>query len=242
MFEKTLGFEEVERGKRLGLSFSTALVLQLLLLAFLVLHSVVASPHLPPPILNLEMSFLEPPAFKPPAAAGGGATIKRKEAQKPKTQKEHENQLTAPPVVPATIDSKNSDGPTSTIAGNGGSNSGPGDPNGVDGGEPSGGNAFHAAKRKVLPPWKVSPPKLLKKVVPAYPVSARAMGLTGWVVLEVVVDENGRIESARVVKSSNPIFEKASLDAVKRWVYSRPTGDDGQRVACYMMIKLRFEL
>lgn len=243
MFEKTLGFEEVERGKRLGLSLSTALVLQFLFLAFLVLHSVLASPNLVPPILNLEMSFLEPPAIKPPAAAGGAREVKlvkREEIEKPKPQTKETKGLTAPVVVPNTIDKGRGDRPAGPVVdGNGPGN---GNQKGVPGGIDYGKNSIHKVKRTILPPWKVSPPRLLKKVDPVYPAPASAMGITGWVVLQVVVDENGRVESAKVLESSNAIFEKPSLDAVRKWVYSKPTGSDGQRVACYLMIKLRFEL
>lgn|GEM_PF-762660 len=244
MFEGALGFEEAERGKRLSLSFSLALTFQLLLLAFLLLHSVLASPRLAPPILNLEMSFLEPPVIKPPAADGGGRKVKlvkRSELNKPKTKKEPDKGLKVPADIPTTIVEKDSHAPSVSIGEDGELNSGSGYGNGVDGGEPGGENGFPASKRKILPPWKVSPPRLLKKVDPAYPAAASAMGITGWVVLQIVVDENGSVESAKVLKSSNVIFEKPSLDAVRKWVYSKPTGSDGQRVACYFMVKLRFE-
>jgi TonB family protein len=88
----------------------------------------------------------------------------------------------------------------------------------------------------------VKVPQVLSRVEPRYPPAAAAMGLTGRVVLEAVVDESGNVESVRVVSSSNSLFDQAAMDAVRKWRYSSPVGQGGQRVACYMTVVITFAL
>jgi TonB family protein len=61
---------------------------------------------------------------------------------------------------------------------------------------------------------------------PAYPAGARAEGAEGHVVVEYRVDEEGRVQDARVIESSPPgVFDGAALAAIRSWRY-RPF-DDG---------------
>ncbi len=98
------------------------------------------------------------------------------------------------------------------------------------------------AKRVILNGYDITPPRLLKRVEPAYPPAAAAMGLTGRVVLQLVVNEKGRVESADVIQSSSPIFEDAARKAVAQWLFTRPVNRDGQTVACYVTVVIRFNL
>ncbi len=93
----------------------------------------------------------------------------------------------------------------------------------------------------ILNVWEVTPPKLLRQVTPAYPPAALAMGLRGRVILQVVVDENGRVSEMKVLGSTNPLFDGAAMDAVRQWQYTRPTARSGQAVACYMTVVVNFE-
>lgn len=88
----------------------------------------------------------------------------------------------------------------------------------------------------------VRPPVLLQQVPPVYPPAARAMGLSGRVVLEVVVDEEGLVQEVRVLSASHPLFVEAAVEAVRRWRYSRPVDVSGQRVACAMPVTVIFSL
>jgi len=60
------------------------------------------------------------------------------------------------------------------------------------------------------------PPKVKKQPKPKYPDAARQKGLWGTVVLEVIIDENGCVAAARVVRSI-PLFDQAALDCVAGW-------------------------
>lgn len=57
------------------------------------------------------------------------------------------------------------------------------------------------------------------RVNPIYPNRARTRGIEGFVVVEYTVNRTGSVANARVVRSTNPVFERAALHAVNRWRY-----------------------
>ena len=61
------------------------------------------------------------------------------------------------------------------------------------------------------------PPLLIKSVLPKYPEQAREQWITGTVIVEFVVDEEGNVRNPFIYKTSNPVFNEAALDAVKQW-------------------------
>ena len=56
-------------------------------------------------------------------------------------------------------------------------------------------------------------------VNPVYPAMPLAADLEGEVLLELTVDANGRVTQSKVVRSTNNLFNRAALDAVKQWRY-----------------------
>jgi protein TonB len=86
----------------------------------------------------------------------------------------------------------------------------------------------------------VRPPRKMVDVRPVYPEYARAARIEGTVVLEAILDRNGRIDQLRVVKSV-ALLDQAALDAVRQWRYS-PTVLNGQPVAVLMTITINFTL
>jgi protein TonB len=52
-----------------------------------------------------------------------------------------------------------------------------------------------------------------------YPPEAVEAGLEGYVIVEFTVEASGRTADARVVTSSNTIFDEAALDAPSRILY-----------------------
>jgi periplasmic protein TonB len=84
------------------------------------------------------------------------------------------------------------------------------------------------------------PPRKTVDVRPLYPEYARVARIEGTVVLEAILDRNGRVDQLRVVKSV-PLLDQAALDAVRQWRYS-PTVLNGQPVAVLMTITIKFTL
>jgi protein TonB len=64
-------------------------------------------------------------------------------------------------------------------------------------------------------------PGLLERVEPEYPIEAARKNITGYVVVDAVIDKSGKVRDGRVVRSV-PELDRAALDAVRRWRVARP--------------------
>ncbi|HYP16151.1 MAG TPA: TonB family protein [Opitutus sp.] len=84
-------------------------------------------------------------------------------------------------------------------------------------------------------------PRTRAQVAPAYPAEARAAGITGQVVVDFVVTEEGRVLHARVVESSHPLFNEPTLRAVSRWRFE-PGKKQGRPVRFRMVAPVVFNL
>jgi TonB family protein len=67
----------------------------------------------------------------------------------------------------------------------------------------------------------------VKRVQPPYPPLAQKYKIEGLVVVQVLVDKDGKVGKAEFV-SGNSLFRSVSLDAAKRWEFKRPEGDSLQ--------------
>ena len=83
-------------------------------------------------------------------------------------------------------------------------------------------------------------PRAVFQTSPQYPSEMRSKKVEGQVTLIFVVDASGKVDDARVEKSSHPAFEKPALDAVRQWKFE-PGVKGGQRVACKMRVPIRFQ-
>ena len=82
--------------------------------------------------------------------------------------------------------------------------------------------------------------KLVKRVVPAYPLPAKLTHVSGTVHLIGVIAKDGTIQRLELV-SGHPLLAKAALDAVRQWVY-RPTLLNGEAVEVIAPIDVIFTL
>lgn len=83
--------------------------------------------------------------------------------------------------------------------------------------------------------------KLLASVTAAYPADARADDVEGDVGLEIVVDGEGRVVDARVVKQAGHGFDEAALAAIRRYRFSAAQRD-GRNVRVRMPWTVQFRL
>jgi protein TonB len=108
-----------------------------------------------------------------------------------------------------------------------------------------------AATTVAAPPAPATPasPKTISSGVdyiqppqPEYPPLSRRMGEEGRIVLRVLVDAKGHPERVEVQKSSGlPRLDEAGRQAVLRALF-RPHIDDGQAVAVYVIVPIKFQL
>jgi protein TonB len=86
----------------------------------------------------------------------------------------------------------------------------------------------------------VQPPKRLVYVKPVYPGIALTSRLSGVVILEATIGEDGMVREVRVLRSY-PLLDQAALDAVRQWRYT-PTLLNGRAVSVLMTVTVSFSL
>ena len=89
--------------------------------------------------------------------------------------------------------------------------------------------------REAAPLYKVNP-------LPEYPRIARKRGYQGTVVLEVLVDQNGRVSDLRLFTSSgHSILDRKAMASVKGWLFE-PGMKGDKKVDMWVRVPVRFEL
>jgi serine/threonine-protein kinase len=86
-----------------------------------------------------------------------------------------------------------------------------------------------------------SPPRQTRNVPAAYPADAQAAGQQGTVDLELTIGPDGRVASARVVKSVSKPLDDAALAAVKQWEFI-PARRNGEAVSLIYPVSVSFRL
>lgn len=82
----------------------------------------------------------------------------------------------------------------------------------------------------------------LQRIPPQYPRDAARGGVTGWVQLEVLVNADGSVRSAKVVDAKpRGIFEASAVAAVMRWKF-KPKIENGKPVEQRGAQKIEFNL
>jgi len=86
---------------------------------------------------------------------------------------------------------------------------------------------------------ETSPPAVVSQVQPAYPAEVGDTRLSGNVVIEFTVDEEGRVQDMRVVTSTHRAFEKAALAALREWRFE-PGVRNGRPVKTKIRLPIAF--
>ncbi|MEJ0040320.1 MAG: energy transducer TonB [Gammaproteobacteria bacterium] len=82
----------------------------------------------------------------------------------------------------------------------------------------------------------------LQRISPQYPRDAARARITGWVQLEVLVNADGSVRSARVLEAQpKGLFEAAAVAAVLKWKF-KPKVVNGQSVAQRGAQRIEFNL
>jgi protein TonB len=86
----------------------------------------------------------------------------------------------------------------------------------------------------------IAEPRLLHRVEPEYPQIAINARKAGTVVLEATVDAAGAVRQVRVLRSE-PLLDKAAVDAVKQWRYA-PLQLNGQAQPFILTVTVSFNM
>ena len=82
-------------------------------------------------------------------------------------------------------------------------------------------------------------PRTRAQIAPVYPYEARLAGRPGEVWVEFTVDESGLVRNPHVLRSTDPVFENPTLQAVAKWRFE-PGRKDGRVVRFRMAVPVAF--
>ena len=186
-----------------------------------------------------------PPPPPPPAPA---AALK---VQAPKRVFMSNGKLVAPTVIPKEIANiKEAPLPPDAVGGVAG-----GVPGGVPGGQLGGViggviGGIGPTRKEIAPPepvkrivrvgGRVRPPKLIQRVTPEYPALARMAHVSGDVIIEAILDEQGNVTEMKIV-SGPPLLYQAALEALAKWKYE-PTYLNDEPVSVQLNVTVSFRL
>lgn len=87
----------------------------------------------------------------------------------------------------------------------------------------------------------ISELKRTKNVTPEYPILAKKAEVEGLVVLDVLVDEKGKVAEIKVMKDMPMGLTQSAVQAVEQWEYE-PARQFGRPVPAWMIVKVDFRL
>jgi protein TonB len=96
------------------------------------------------------------------------------------------------------------------------------------------------APQRVRVSSRVAQALRVKSVPPHYPKDARAQGIQGSVVLNVVISKDGDVTDLKLT-SGHPALAQAAIDSVKQWKY-KPYLLNGQAVEVDTQVQVNFTL
>ena len=86
----------------------------------------------------------------------------------------------------------------------------------------------------------IKEPKKMRDVKPVYPEMAQAAKVSGIVIIEALIDRDGSVASARVLRSV-PLLDQTAVEAVRQWMFT-PTLLNGAPVPVLMTVTVNFTL
>jgi TonB family protein len=87
----------------------------------------------------------------------------------------------------------------------------------------------------------VKAPVVISRVEPIYTEEARTARITGIVIVEAIIDRNGVVKNASVLKPLPFGLDQAALNAVRQWTF-RPATLNGQPVDVVFNLTINFKL
>ena len=250
MFENSLiDLEEKKHPRRRWAPLPVAIGLHVFVLAALLLVQIWTVPAVADPELvtafNGVIEVMLPPPPPPPA----GPTRPTTPTTAPTTPVQPDTQNipdTLPDPAPeATTTSTSPFGSTNGVDG--------GIDGGVDGGDPNSRN-LGGGIGGIVP---VAPPEPRNEIVrydgtitrpvqlsgrqPRYTELARRAGIQGVVILEAVIDKQGRVSNVRILKSLHSTLDAEAMAAVKDWTFE-PARQGDRPVSVYYTLTINFQI
>jgi protein TonB len=176
-----------------------------------------------------------------PASGGAGAMSSAEvppAAEQPKKPSLGEVHLSTPKVTPH----RNTQNGGEADAGIALSNDAQPEPNeeGLNAGLVGGNHQPSAPAASLLVGGDVRQAKLIFSVPPVYPTLAKSQHVSGNVLVDALIDANGRVTTTKIV-SGPTLLHQAAMDALRQWKY-QPATLDGKPVPMHLTVTIQFRL
>jgi protein TonB len=99
---------------------------------------------------------------------------------------------------------------------------------------------LQAQPRRISVPGAVQERKLIERVAPVYPSSAKTAHIHGIVRFSAIIAADGTVKKLDLI-SGHPLLRQAAIEAVRQWVY-KPTYIKGAPVEVATQIEVGFVL
>ncbi len=87
----------------------------------------------------------------------------------------------------------------------------------------------------------VSRPEIIHQVAPVYTELARRARVSGTVIVEAIIDEQGDVVNTRVLKGQPLGLDQAAVEAIKTWKF-KPAMKAGKPVKVYYVLTVNFQV
>ena len=84
-------------------------------------------------------------------------------------------------------------------------------------------------------------PQPRKQASPKYPAAARRKKQEGFALAEFIIDEKGNVINVEIKQSSDPIFDRPTIEAIRGWKFT-PGEKDGRAVKTRTRVKIPYTL
>jgi TonB family protein len=81
-----------------------------------------------------------------------------------------------------------------------------------------------------------------KRVLPVYPTESLKNGISGRVIVDILVDEYGKVPEAKVNQAPDELTGQAVVDAAKQWEFKAPPKIQGRQICYSSTLSFRFEI
>ena len=86
------------------------------------------------------------------------------------------------------------------------------------------------------------PPQPVRQTAMQYPPKAKAQGVEGYVLVSLLIGDNGEVQKVRVLESEpGGVFEQTAVNAIRQWRF-QPAQYQGKNVKVWARQKIRFNL
>jgi protein TonB len=245
------------RGRRRAGATAVSLAAHLTLVAAAVLIPLLAPVALPPqPREPVTVLLYDPPPPPPLPLPRGNPLVplaERAPVRRPSPRPEPTPPRETPALMPQAVMPADLVPPTLAQREGGGSETGSdlGVPEGMEGGVPEGqvgglpggvvGGVIGGRLGGVLAVRDYDrAPRLLRSVKPSYPQEAFVKKIQGVVLLEILIDADGRVVDARVLRSI-PLLDAAAIAAVRQWLF-QPAVKQGRPVPTVANAPITFRI